>query len=64
MAKNGRFLLLLGKLSRQRQKRAFRKPKLDGLVNVHDTEMLSPPRMKIGTLCQAKGAAVMRSNFL
>jgi len=36
----------------------------DALVNVHDTEILSPPRMKIGTLCQAKGAAVMRSNFL
>jgi hypothetical protein len=37
---------------------------IDALVNIHDTEMLSPPRMKIGTLYQAKGAAVMRSNFL
>jgi hypothetical protein len=37
---------------------------VDGFVNIHDTEILSPPRMKIGTLCQAKGAAVMRSNFL
>ena len=37
---------------------------IDAFVNIHDTEMLSPPRMKIGTLCQAKGAAVMRSNFL
>jgi hypothetical protein len=36
----------------------------DALVNVHDSEMLSPPRMKKGTLYQAKGAVVMRSNFL
>jgi hypothetical protein len=44
--------------------KAFCHLNFDGPVNIHDTEMVSPPRMKIGTLCRAKGAAVMRSNFL
>ena len=69
--KNGLGTMLQERLEAYAKRKGFKgavgylfEDNLDAFVNVHDTEILSPPRMKIGTLCQAKGAAVMRSNFL